>query len=408
MDPHDNPYTPGAGVKPPALVGRDREIDAFRVALTRLKRGDHSRSVILDGLRGVGKTVLLNEFDVMAREASWITSGVVECNEDDRLAALIAKLSHRTLRRLSRGKRVKDSVVRAAGVLKAFTLVMNEEGTWRFQFDVDATRGVADSGDPETDIGELLTEIGVAAAEQGAGVLYLLDELQFLSRKDLGLLATAMHRISQENTPVLLAAAGLPPLSRLLGEAKPYAERLFDYREIDSLPKASAAVALSVPAQRRGGRFQRKALDLIIQRAGGYPYFLQQWGETIWDEAPGPTFSADDVAAVEEVVNDELDRRFFRDRYTKATEAERIYMAAMADLGDGRHSSAEIADHMGKEQSALSMRRAGLLKKGLIHNPADHDLDFTVPHFAAFMRRIHPFDPAERPRRGRRPRSGRR
>ncbi|HEY4563244.1 MAG TPA: AAA family ATPase [Thermoanaerobaculia bacterium] len=404
MDPHDNPYTPGAGVKPPALVGRDREIEAFGVTLARLKRGDHSRSVILDGLRGVGKTVLLNEFDVMAREQDWITSGVVECNEDDRIAALIAKLSHRTLRRLSRGKRVKEAVARAAGALKAFTLVMNEEGTWRFQFDVDAIRGVADSGDPETDIGELLTEIGAAAAEQGAGALYLLDELQFLSPKDLGVLATAMHKISQENTPVLLAAAGLPPLSRVLGEAKPYAERLFEYREIGSLPKASAAGALSVPAQRRGGSFAPAALELIIEQAGGYPYFLQQWGETIWDEAPGPKFTADDVAAVEEVVNDELDRRFFRDRYDKATEAERIYMAAMADLGDGPHSSAEIADHLGKTQSALSVRRAGLLKKGLIHNPTDHELDFTVPHFGAFMRRIHPFNRDERPRRGRKPR----
>src|SRR3954454_19690952 len=241
MDPHDNPYTPGGGDQPPALVGRDREIEAFGVTLARLKRGDHARSVILDGLRGVGKTVPLNEFDVMAREQGWITSGVVECNEDDRIPALIAKLSHRTLRRLSRGKRVKDAVLRATGGLKAFTLVMDDGGNWRFQLDVEAVRGVADSGDPETDIGELLTEIGAAAAEQGAGVLYLLDELQFLNAKDLGVLATAMHRISQENTPVLLAGAGLPPLSRVLGEAKPYAERLFEYREIGSPPKASAA-----------------------------------------------------------------------------------------------------------------------------------------------------------------------
>jgi AAA ATPase domain len=333
------------------------------VALARLKRGDHSRSVILDGLRGVGKTVLLNEFDVMAREQEWITSGVVECNEDDRITALIAKLSHRTLRRLSRGKRVKDAVVRAAGVLKAFTLVMNEEGTWRFQFDVDATPGVADSGDPETDIGDLLAEIGVAAAEQGAGALYLLDELQFLSAKDLGVLVTAMHRISQENTPVLLAAAGLPPLSRVLGEAKPYAERLFEYREIGSLTKAAAAGALSVPAGRRGGSFERRALDLIVEHAGGYPYFLQQWGETIWDEAPGPKFTAGDVVAVEEVVNDELDRRFFRDRYDKATEAERIYMAAIADLGDGPHSSAEIARHMGMEQGAFQYAERACSKR---------------------------------------------
>lgn len=401
MDRHANPYTPGAGARPPLLAGRDAELDDFRVAFERLGAGQFARSFILDGLRGVGKTVLLNEADVIAREQGWISSGVVECNEDDELPLLMARLCHRALRRLSLGKRVSSRVERALGVLRAFTFAMDERGVWKFKIDVKEVKGVADSGDPEADIVELLTEVGAAASQHGSGAAFFLDELQFLGKGSMALLAAAMHGISQQNAPVLLVGAGLPQLPLMLKNAKPYTERLFDFRTIGGLPRATAAAALTVPAERLGARYQRNVLDLILGQTQGYPHFLQQWGETIWREAEGPTITMADARVAEELVNDELDRRFFRDRYERATEAEAIYMAAMADLGDGRHSSSEIAAHIGMAQKELSVRRAGLIDKGLIYNPISTQLDFTVPQFAAYLRRIHPFDPTQRPRRGR-------
>jgi hypothetical protein len=401
MDRHRNPYTPGAGARPPLLAGREAELDDFTVALERLGAGQFARSFVLDGLRGVGKTVLLNEADVIAREHGWVSSGVVECNEDDDLPLLMARLCHRSLRRLSTAKRLSAGVERALGVLRAFTMSADTTGTWRFNIDVQATKGVADSGDTETDIVELLAEVGKAASQHGSGAAFFLDELQFLGKRDMALLAAAMHGVSQQNAPVLLIAAGLPQLPLLLKSAKPYSERLFSYRTVGGLSRSTAATALTVPAQRLNACFGPDALERILDRSGGYPHFLQQWGETVWREAEGPTITLSDVEIAEELVNDELDRRFFRDRYEKATEAEQIYMAAMADLGDGGHTSAEIARKMGVEQRDVSVRRAGLIEKGLIFNPVGTQLDFTVPQFAAYLRRTHPFDPAERPSRGR-------
>jgi hypothetical protein len=401
VDPHRNPYTPGAGTRPPALVGRDRDLAEFGIALARAGRGRHSRSFIYDGLRGVGKTVLLAELDVAAREAGWITSGLVECNEDDRLAPLVARLAHRILRKLSRSRAMSHSVRRALGVLSAFAVTLDETGRWRLKIEAEPVRGVADSGDLEADIVELVAEVGRAATEHGAGVALFLDEMQFLGREDLSMLSAAMHRISQETMPVVLAGAGLPQLPLMLKEAKPYTERLYEFRTIGSLSRAQARQALVMPAERAGARFTEGALDLLLEQSAGYPYFVQQWGETVWNEAEGSPIGIQDARAAEEVVHDELDRRFFRDRYDKATDAEKIYMAAMADLGDGGHASRRIAEHMQMSQAQASVRRAGLLGKGLIYNPRDTDLDFTVPQFGAFMRRVHPFDPQERPRRGR-------
>lgn len=225
--------------------------------------------------------------------------------------------------------------------------------------------------------------------------------MQFLGKGSLALLAAAMHGISQQNAPVLLLGAGLPQLPLMLKNAKPYTERLFDFRTIGGLGRATAAAALTVPADRLGASFDRDALELILDQTQGYPHFLQQWGETVWKEADAPTITIADARVAEELVNDELDRRFFRDRYEKATEAEAIYMAAMADLGDGRHSSREVAAYMGMTQKELSVRRAGLINKGLVYNPIGTQLDFTVPQFAAYLRRVHPFDRSQRPSRGR-------
>jgi hypothetical protein len=404
MNPETNPYIPAAGSRPPVLAGREDELDTFTVALGRLGKGVHARSMILDGVRGAGKTVLLREFNYIAREQGWITSGVVECDAGEQLPRIVAKLCHRALRDLDKRWAAGQAMRRAFGVLKAFTLALGEDGHWRFNIDFDAVKGVADSGDPEVDIVELLGEVGRAASEHGEGVLLLLDEMQFLSRADLGLLSKAMHQISQEVLPVLIAGAGLPQLPLMLKEDKLYAERLFSFRTIDSLSPPQAAKALTVPASRENVAYAPDALRYILEQSQGYPYFLQQWGEAVWNEAETSPIDMQDALAAHELVTDELDRRFFRDRYDTATEAERIYMAAMADLGPGSHSSADIAARMGLTVKTASVRRDGLLKKGLIYSRVDTELDFTVPQFATFIERIHPFDATQRPRRGRPPR----
>lgn len=406
MDPANNPYTPGAGVRPPYLASRDGDLEAFRIAIQRLHNGDHARSFVLSGLRGVGKTVLLTEFDTITQSEGWVSSGVIECNEDDDVGRVLALLAHRALRRLSRRRRATDAVKRALGVLKAFQWSVDQGGAWRLNIDVEAVSGVADSGHREDDIVELLVEVGAAALEQGSGVVLLLDEMQFLGADDLRLLATVFHGLQQRTAPILLAAAGLPQLPLMLVNARPYTERLFHYRDVGGVGDAAARAALAVPAQRRGAEYTPQALDFVVSESGGYPYFIQQWGETVWNEAEGPNITLDDARAALEVVNDELDRRFFRDRYDKATEMERIYMAAMADLGDGPHPSGGIAAHMDRTAKSVSVVRDGLLKKGLIFNPLDTTLDFTVPQFARYMRAVHPFDPNQRPTRGRRPRAG--
>jgi hypothetical protein len=406
MNPETNPYIPAAGSRPPALVGREQELDVFTVALSRLGKGVHARSMILDGVRGVGKTVLLREFNYIARERGWTTSGVVECDEGEDLRRIVAKLCHRALRDLSKRRAAGAAVRRAFGVLKAFAFTLEADGRWHFNIDFDAVKGVADSGDPEVDIVELLGEVGRAAGEHGEGVLLLLDEMQFLGKADLSLLAKAVHQISQEVLPVLIAGAGLPQLPLMLKENKLYAERLFVFRTIGSLRPSHAAKALTVPATRERVSYEKDALGYILDQSQGYPYFLQQWGEAVWNEAEESPIGMEDALAAHELVTDELDRRFFRDRYDTATEAERIYMAAMADLGPGGHSSADIAARMGLTVKGASVRRDGLLKKGLVYSGVDSQLDFTVPQFAAFITRIHPFDAAQRPRRGRPPRVG--
>jgi hypothetical protein len=330
-----------------------------------------------------------------------VSSGVIECNEDDELSRVLAVLAHRSLRRLSRRRRATDAVKRALGVLKAFQWSVDASGAWSLNIDADAITGVADSGHREDDIVELLREVGGAAAEQGAGVVLLLDEMQFLGPDDLRLLATVFHGLQQRTAPVLLAGAGLPQLPLMLANARPYTDWLFQYRDVGGIGDAAARAALAVPAERRGAAYEPESLNFIAAESGGYPYFIQQWGETVWNEAEGPDITLEDALAAQEIVKDELDRRFFRDRYDKATEMERIYMAAMADLGDGPHASGEIAGHMKRTAKSMSVARDGLLKKGLIFNPVDTTLDFTVPQFARYMRAVHPFDPAQRPRRGR-------
>ncbi|MFZ0342929.1 MAG: ATP-binding protein [Gaiellaceae bacterium] len=384
MDPIRNPYTPGAGARPPALTGRDAELERFRVLLHRLERGRHEKSLLITGLRGAGKTVLLNTYRDIAVEAGWFAADT-EIRTGTTLTPVIARLARRVLLDMSGRERLRDRARQALGVLRAFSL---RHGELELRFDVDAIAGRADSGDLEEDIVDLIAELGETARDAGTGVVFLMDEIQFLSRADLEALIAAMHRASQRNLPVTIVGAGLPLLPRLAGEARSYAERLFDFRSIGSLPDADAKEALLIPAREENAEWENAALELALDYTEAYPYFLQEYGKHAWLEAPEPPISRADVQRAHPLVLAELDEGFFHVRLERSTDAERRYMAAMADLGDGAQRSGEIAHRLGYDSStAVSVTREQLLKKGLIFSPTHGQVDFTVPQFGAYIRR---------------------
>jgi hypothetical protein len=391
VDAVRNPYTPGAGTKPPALVGRDDELERFRILIGRLALGRHEKSMLITGLRGVGKTVLLNTFADIASEAGWFAA-TTEIRQDADLSRVLARVTRRVLLDMSARERLRDRARRALGVLRAFVITY---GDVEIRIDVDAIPGLADSGDREDDLADLLTEVGRAAQSGETGVVFLMDEVQFLSRPDLEALIAALHRASQESLPVTVVGAGLPLLPRLVGEARSYAERLFDYRSIGSLDAAAAHDALRLPARDEDVDWEDAALDIVFGYSDGYPYFLQEYGKHAWLVAGRSPISEADVERAHPVVLNELDEGFFHVRIERATEAERRYMAALADLGDGRQRSGAIAGRLGAPSStALSPTREALLRKGLIFQPAHGFVDFTVPQFAQFMRRHYPLEDA--------------
>lgn len=389
MDPVRNPYTPGAGTKPPALTGRDPELEHFRVLIGRLQAGRHEKSMLITGLRGVGKTVLLNTFSDIGTDQGWFAANT-EIRQNTQLSSVMARLTRRVLLEMSAVERLQDRARRALGVLRAFVVRYGEA---EIRIDVDAIPGMADSGDPEDDLADLLTEVGRAAQEGGTGVVYFMDEVQFLEREDLEALIAALHRASQEGLPVTVVGAGLPLLPRLVGEARSYAERLFDFRSIGSLDEAAACAALVLPAHEEDVEWEQDALDVALGYSDGYPYFLQEYGKHAWLVADESPISRSDVERAHPTVLNELDEGFFHVRVERATDAERRYMAAMADLGDGRQRSGAIASRLGHgSSSAISLTRDSLLKKGLIYSPAHAYVDFTVPQFAAFIRRNYPLE----------------
>jgi AAA ATPase domain len=389
LDAVRNPYTPGAGTKPPELAGRDAELEAFRILVGRLGAGRHERSMLITGLRGVGKTVLLNTFADHARDAGWFAA-TTEIRQDTELSSVMARLSRRVLLEMSAHERLRDRARRALGVLRAFVI---RYGEVEVRIDVDAIAGIADSGDREDDFGDLLIELGEAARSGNTGVVFLIDEVQFLNREDLEALIAGLHRASQENLPVTVVGAGLPLLPRLVGEARSYAERLFDFRSIGSLDTNAAGEALALPARAEGVEWEAAALEQAISFSEGYPYFLQEYGKHTWLVAESSPLLSGDVEHAHPTVLNELDEGFFHVRIERATEAERRYMAAVADLGDGRQRSGEIATRLGyRSSSDISLTRETLLRKGLIYQPAHGYVDFTVPQFAAFIRRLYPLE----------------
>ena len=384
-----NPYSAGAGTMPPFLAGRDRDVERFATLLDRLESGAQGRSLIYSGLRGVGKTVLLLEFEKLAAERGWEGTGVVEIGATTDFRTSMSRMTHRLLRSLSRREAIRDRVTRALGVLKAFNVTT--PAGFQLNIDVSAITGSADSGDIEEDLTELLVEVGEAARQGGKGVVYLVDEMQNLDRVAMGALCMAFHKLAQRQLPVALVGAGLPPVPAQLRSAKPYSERLFEYFPLGRLSDAAARSALVMPAARAGVEFAEAGVELILAAADGYPYFIQEYGRVVWEEAGVSPITAAAVAEALPVAQEILDEEFFDNRVEQATREERRYMAAMADLGDGPQETAAVTARAGyRKRTSSGKARAALIRKGLLYDPAYGTVDFTVPHFAGFMRRRYP------------------
>ncbi|CAN5512111.1 ATP-binding protein [soil metagenome] len=394
MDPVRNPYAPGAGSRPPALTGRDRELEAFHVLLQRLALGRSDKSMIVTGLRGVGKTVLLNTFEAIAEDAGF-KMATTEITHDTSLAATMARLTRRLLLAISPLERMKSKALRAAGVLKAFTVRLPDGP--ELAMDVEALAGRADSGDLGEDLGDLLVALGDAARQHATGVAFLLDEIQFLSRSDFEALIAALHRVAQRNLPVTLVGAGLPQLPALAGTAKSYSERLFDFPRIDRLDDSSARLALELPATDEGVTWESLAVDEVLRFTHGYPYFLQEYGKHAWNVAQDELIRLADVEEARALVRLQLDENFFRVRVGRVTTAELRYVAAMAELGGGPYRSGEIAARLGaRGPENVAPLRARLISKGLIYSPAHGLNEFTVPQFDDYVRRMFPLAALER------------
>ncbi len=426
MDPIRNPYAPGAGQRPPELAGRDEQLRAFDVTLERVARGRPERSVVLTGLRGVGKTVLLNALRSSAVRSHWGT-GKLEARPDQALRRPLSAALHMAVREL--GHPQPDEVAHVLGVVKAFAQRDSGSQTgpargiggralsgaarlrdrWSVGIDAPAVTGRADSGDIEIDLVELLTDVGGLAADRGVGVAIFIDEMQDLGPADVSALCAAAHEISQTGLPVVLVGAGLPHLPAVLSASKSYSERLFRYSRIDRLERAAADVALASPAGDEGASWSPEALDAMYAVTAGYPYFVQAYGKAVWDVAVGPDIGSADVAVAAPEAEAELAVGFFGSRYERATPAEREYLRAMAEAaysevpGDGGSTAypsalaveldsvatADVATVLGKRPQSLSPARDSLMKKGLVYSSERGRIAFTVPHFGRYLR-AHP------------------
>ncbi|MEV4237910.1 MULTISPECIES: ATP-binding protein [unclassified Nocardia] len=393
MDPVRNPYAPGAGQRPPELAGRDKQLKAFDIVLERIARGRPERSVMLTGLRGVGKTVLLNQLRSAAGSRGWGT-GKIEARPDQELRRPLSSALHMAVRAIAMAHRNQERVDDFLGILKAFALRSTADKgmreRWQPGIDVPAVTGRADSGDIEIDMIELLKEAAALASDIGVGIAVFIDEMQDLGPDDISAICGACHELSQDTAPLIVVGAGLPHLPAVLSASKSYSERLFSYHRIDRLDRESADQALIAPAEREEVKFTEEALDALYQRADGYPYFVQAYGKAAWDQAPESPITAEDVEVAAPSAEEELAVGFFGSRYERATPAEREYMRAMADLAgdDGPVPTAAVANELGRKPASLSPARDGLIKKGLIYSAERGTIGFTVPHFGRYLRSV--------------------
>jgi hypothetical protein len=390
MDAVQNPYAPGAGTPPPELAGREELREAARVALARIRAGKPSKSLLMVGLRGVGKTVLLDKMREDA-EAAGLRTIRVEAPENRSLPAILAPQLRIALLQLSRDEKAKDLAQRAlrglAGFAKALKLKYQDI---EVGFDFEPEPGLADNGDLEHDLQALLEVAGSAAQKAGTALALFIDELQYVEEEQLASLITALHRTAQRGLPVALIGAGLPQLPGKMGRAKSYAERLFDFPRLGPLPAGAAATAIAEPAREQGVEFQPEALQRIIDQTQGYPYFLQEWGKHAWNTASASPITLHDVEQASVAAIAELDESFFRVRFDRLTSLEKRYLRAMADLGPGPHRSGDVAMRLGRGVTSLAPTRSQLVAKGMIWSPSHGDTAFTVPLFDDFMKRIMP------------------
>jgi hypothetical protein len=390
MDPIKNPFSPGAGAPPPELVGRDPVLEQARILLGRTLRKRPEKSMLLTGLRGVGKTVLLNEIERMAL-ADGYRSIAVEAHEDKRLGPLIAPHLRTLLYDLDRIAGAGDKVKRGLAVLRSFIgAIRITVDDVAIGLDIEPERGAADSGDLEIDLPNLFVAIGEAAEDRNTAVAILIDEIQYFNQKELGALIMAMHRIQQRQLPLVLVGAGLPILPGLAGESKSYAERLLSFPDVGALSAEDAAKALRDPARAAGVAFESPAIEEIFRLTQGYPYFLQEWGYQAWNHAAASPITLQTVNEATATVVPRLDRNFFRVRFDRLTPSEKNFLRAMAQLGPGPQRTGDIADALGVKVTSLGPVRAKLIKKGMVYSPAHGDMAFTVPLFDEFMIRAIP------------------
>ena len=388
IDPIANPY-PGAGTPPPLLAGRDRVIDAWDIVLGRAAAGNSFQPIVLSGLRGVGKTVLLLAFRAHANEAGWPIE-LFEARPGGDLRAQLAEALPPMIRTVNKRWRNQERAKRIGRIAASFARAVQArliQGG--FRLDLEPEPGVADSGDLETDLTELLLALGEGAQDEGRGAALLIDELHEVPPMQLSALVGAAHRVNQEGLPVVVGGAGLPPVGRVLSEARSYAERLFSIRPVGALAPEDTRVAFESPAAELGVSFEAAALDELVAVSAGYPFFIQSYGKHVWDVADDSPIDTEDVALATPRAYRELVDSFFRPRYDRATPTERRYMHAMAELGEGPVPSTDVAARLGHDQpSRVSPQRDGLLTKGLIYAPERGVLAFTVPHMVHYLRQL--------------------
>ncbi|KGE69837.1 MULTISPECIES: ATP-binding protein [Pseudomonas] len=392
MNPITNPYSPGAGTPPPELAGRGELRERVRIGIARLRTGRPAKSVLMVGLRGVGKTVLLDQMRLDA-EGEGVHTIRIEAPENRSLPALLAPQLRLALLRLSRLDAAKDLARRGLRALAGFAGSLKViYADIEVGLDLEPEAGLADNGDLEADLSALLEQAGLAAKSVGSALVIFIDEMQYVEESQFSALISALHRCAQSRLPVTVVGAGLPQLRGRAGNAKSYAERLFDYPEIGPLSEAEATLAIVKPAEDEGVAYDPEAVEIIVSRTRGYPYFLQEWGNHAWDVAGESPITITDVELASGEAVAALDESFFRVRFDRLTPTEKKYLRAMAELGPGPHRSGDIADRLGRRVQALGPIRNSLIAKGMIWSPNHGDTAFTVPLFDEFMKRIMPGD----------------
>ena len=390
MDERDNPYVPGAGTPPPQLAGRHDVLERAKMALTRIQHRRPSKSLIVVGLRGVGKTVLLVRFQHEAQALGYQVA-LLEAHEGKRLPELIVPALRKLLLQLSVTAAAGDKGRRALRVLRSF--MGSVRITWNdMELGIDPLPGSADNHDLEQDLADLFVAVAEAAAERQTAVALCIDEMQYLNPTEFSALIMAAHKVAQLNLPLVVVGAALPQVLALAGHSKSYAERLFDYPKVGALADADARQALAAPAEVSNVYFEPAALDRLVAVTRGYPYFLQQWGYEVWNIAAGSPVTLADVELATTKAIASLDESFFRVRFDRCTPSERRYMRALADLGEGPKKSGDVADRLGVKVTSTGPTRAKLIAKGMVYGPQHGETAFTVPLFDEYMRRVMPGD----------------